>query len=279
MSAFRGVLQGCLEFEVGDEAVEVVWVEAEEFGGLREAALRLIEGGEDKTLLGIANSIVKIGGGFGSGQSSIGKGVGKIFGENEIGIADDNGALNGVFQFANVAGLIVLGEAGSGSGGESADFTIGARGVAGDEMVGERWDVLGMLAKGGHGDGDNVEAVEEVKAEFFVGDRFLEVFVGGGDEADVEFDGGGAAEADKFPLLKDAQEFSLQRGRKFRHFVEEDGTAFGDFEETFLLRDGAGEGAALVAEEFAFEERFGEGGAIERDEGTRFARAVEVDGA
>jgi len=43
------------------------------------------------------------------------------------------------------------------------------------------------------------------------------------------------------------------------------------------LTDGAGEGAAFVAEQFAFETRFGESGAIECDEGRAFARTVEVD--
>ena len=56
-------------------------------------------------------------------------------------------------------------------------------------------------------------------------------------------------------------------------------SAFGDFEQTFLLRDGAGEGATLVTEQLTFEECFREGGAIEGDKGPRFARAVQVDGA
>jgi len=34
-----------------------------------------------------------------------------------------------------------------------------------------------------------------------------------------------------------------------------------------------------MAEEFAFEQRFGQGGTIQRDKGTQFARAVEVNRA
>ena len=146
-------------------------------------------------------------------------------------------------------------------------------------MVGEQRDVLGVLAKRGHGERNDVEAIEEVEAEFFLGDGFLKVLVGGSNEADIQFDRTGAAEADEFALLKYAKELGLKGGRQFRNFVEEDGSAFRDLEEAFLLGDGAGEGATFMAEEFAFKERFGEGGAIERDEGARFARAVEVDSA
>ena len=72
-------------------------------------------------------------------------------------------------------------------------------------MVGEQRDVFGMLAEGWHGDVNDVKPIEKVEAEFFVGDGFLEVFVGGGDEADIQFDRTGAAEADEFALLKNAK--------------------------------------------------------------------------
>src|SRR6266436_2383348 len=274
-----GVFQGGLQVEVGDEAMEVVRMEAEKFGGLGEATLGLFQGSENEMFLGVAHGVVEFGGGVGNGQCAVGQSVREVFGKNQVGGADDDGALDGVLQFANVAGPIVLGETGTCRGRKSADSAIGARGVTRDEMVGEQRDVFGMLAKSGHGDGNDVEAIEEVEAEFLVGDGFLEVLVGGGDEADIQFDGGGTAETDEFAFLQDAKELGLKRGWQLCHFVEEDGSAFGDFEEAFLLTDGAGEGAAFVAEHFAFEKRFGESGAIECDEGARFAWTVEVDSA
>ena len=42
---------------------------------------------------------------------------------------------------------------------------------------------------------------------------------------------------------------------------------------------GAGEGAAFVAEQFAFQQGFGDGGAVDGDEGRFGAVAVLVDGA
>src|SRR6266481_9799372 len=178
-------LQGGLQVEVGDETVQIVGMEAEEFSSLGKAALRLFQGGEDEMFLGVAHGLVEFGGGFGNGQCTVGQSVRQVFRKNQVGGADDDGALDGVLQFADVAGPIVLGETGTCGGRKSTDFAIGARGVTRDEMVGEQRDVFGMLAKGEHGDGNNVEAIEEVEAEFFVGDGFLEVLVGGGDEADV----------------------------------------------------------------------------------------------
>src|SRR5258705_10214609 len=178
-------LQGGLQVEVGDETVQIVGMEAEEFSSLGKAALRLFQGGEDEMFLGVAHGVVEFGGGFGSGQCAVGQSVRQVFGKNHVGGADDDGALDGVLQFADVAGPIVLGKTGTCGGRKSTDFAIGARGVTRDEMVGEQRNVFGMLAKGGHGDGNDVEAVEEVEAEFFVGDGFLEVRVGGGYEADV----------------------------------------------------------------------------------------------
>ena len=106
-----------------------------------------------------------------------------------------------------------------------------------------------------------------------------EVAIGGGDQAGVGANGARTAEALELALLQDAQQFGLQLERDFAHLVEEDGAAVGEFEAPDALRDGAGEGALLVAEQLAFEQAGGDGGAIELDEGAVFARARVVDGA
>src|SRR5260370_34052591 len=62
-------------------------------------------------------------------------------------------------------------------------------------------------------------------------------------------------------------------------FIEENAASFGNFEKAFLVVDGAGERAFLMAEEFAFEERFGQRGTIKGEKQTVSARAVLVDSA
>ena len=81
----------------------------------------------------------------------------------------------------------------------------------------------------------------------------VEIFVGGGEDADVDFDCVGAAEAHEFALLDDAKQFGLRFRADGADFVEEDGALIGDFEETFFGGDGAGECAFDVAEELRFE--------------------------
>ncbi len=77
---------------------------------------------------------------------------------------------------------------------------ISTRGAAvllpelGEEFAGEEGDVLFALAQGRDVEGDDVEAVEEVLAEVAAGDLLFEVFVGSGDDADVDVCGGGGAD-------------------------------------------------------------------------------------
>ena len=108
---------------------------------------------------------------------------------------------------------------------------------------------------------------------------FFEVDVGGRDDAGI--DGDFLASADTFDglFLEEAEEFDLEGLGDFADFIEEEGAVAGGFDSAFALEVGAGEGSFFVAEEFAFEEGFGDGTAIDGDEGPVFAVAALVDGA
>jgi len=127
--------------------------------------------------------------------------------------------------------------------------------------------------------GENVKAVIKVAAKGSLGDLFRKILIGGGDDANVHALGAIAAEAFEFLLLENAQKFGLEIERKIANFVEEERAAIGEFEAADFLADGAGEGAALVAEQFGFEQAAGNGGAIDFDEGPVAAGAEIVDGA
>ncbi|OPZ05947.1 MAG: hypothetical protein BWZ08_02381 [candidate division BRC1 bacterium ADurb.BinA292] len=146
-----------------------------------------------------------------------------------------------------------------------------------DEVVGEFEDVALALAQRRHVDGEDIEPVVEILPEFGGFDHLFEVAVGRGDDADIDRDRAAAADALDFALLEDAEEFDLRGGGEVADLVEEDRAAVGQFEATLAHRDGAGEGPLLVAEEFAFEDRLGEGGAVDLDEGLVGAEAVVVD--
>ncbi len=126
---------------------------------------------------------------------------------------------------------------------------------------------------------DDVEAVVEVLAEFAAFDGVGQVPVGGGDDADVGLDRLVLAEAVELALLEDAEELALGGQGHLPDLVEEEGAAVSQLEFADPLGHGAGEGAALVAEELALQQVLGDGGAVDGDEELLGARAVLVDGA
>ena len=115
--------------------------------------------------------------------------------------------------------------------------------------------------------------------KFLALDAFFEAAVGGGENADIDFDGAVAADAFEFAFLEEAEQLGLDLRGNLADFVEEDGAAVGQFETAFALVERAGEGAFFVAEEFAFDEVFGDGGAVDLDEGSAGAGALAIEGA
>jgi len=88
-----------------------------------------------------------------------------------------------------------------------------------------------------------------------------------------------AADAVVVAIREHAQQPRLQLGGHVADFVEKEGAALGLLETTLSLRRRAGEGAALVAEEFGFEQVAGNRRGVDGDEGLVGARTVSVHGA
>ena len=76
-------------------------------------------------------------------------------------------------------------------------------------------------------------------------------------------------------LLQRAQELGLQAHVHLGDLVEQQRAAVGLLELADAARDGAGEGALLVAEQLALEQLLGDRGAVDRDE-RAFARAASL---
>jgi len=120
--------------------------------------------------------------------------------ENAVGGKDD-GALDDVLQFADVAGPVVAYEGAHGVGGNRLYVLAHAAAEDFGEMADEERNVFGAFAKRGDADGKDVEAIEKVGAEFVFGNEIGELAIGGSDEAGVGLEGAGAAEALKLALL------------------------------------------------------------------------------
>ena len=184
---------------------------------------------------------------------------------------EHDGALDHVLELAHVARPRVVEHAlERGARDGEARLAVLLR-VEPDEVIDEQRDVLAARAQRRRRDGDDVEPIVEVLAEaprLHLGEQ---IAVGRGDDADVGLDGV-AAERLVLALLQDAQELHLHLRRELADLVEEERAAGGLREAAVLLRDGAGERAALVAEELALEDRLGDRRAVHGDERAR-ARA------
>ena len=119
----------------------------------------------------------------------------------------------------------------------------------------------------------------EVLAQMSVADGFFGIFIRGGENADVHRRFALAAKAADFAIFQYAQQFCLRRRGHFADFIEQQSAAVGEFEAADAPFGRAGEGAALVAENFAFHQRFGNRGAIDGDERAAGARRKLVNAA
>ena len=103
--------------------------------------------------------------------------------------------------------------------------------------------------------------------------------MGGADDADVDALGDGGADGHHLLRLDHPQELRLRLGGHVADLVEEEGAAVGRADDAHLVAVGAGEGAALVAEELALQEVGGDGRAVDRLKGTAAqAPLVELAG-
>ena len=107
--------------------------------------------------------------------------------------------------------------------------------------------------------------------------RPMQVAVGGGEDAHVHLYRRGAAQPVDLPLLQRAQQLGLQAHVHLADLVQQQGAAVGGLEFADAARHGAGEGALLVAEQFRFQQVFGDGGAVQRDERAGGAAGAAVD--
>ena len=176
------------------------------------------------------------------------------------------GALDDIFQFAHVAGPVKLHEHAQRFRGYAGERLSRLLRKTREKKFGQAGDVFLVIAQRRNIDRHDIQAVVEVLAERAFFERRAQVAIRGGDQAHIHFDGARAAEPLEFALLQNAQQLHLRGRRHIADFVEKKRAFVGQFEFAGLAGCRAGERAFLVAEEFALEKIFGNGGAVDFDE-------------
>ena len=188
------------------------------------------------------------------------------------GIGEQRQAFDDIGELAHVPRPGVLDQGLAHRGGEARlRQAVTPRG-AGGEVLGEESDVLAALAQRWQGERHDVQAVVEILAEAPGGDLGREVAVGRRDDAHVDRNLGGRADAGDLALLQRPQELRLQRERQLADLVEEDRAGVGGLEAPGAGAVGAGVGAAFDAEELGLEEPLGNRRAVDRHERLGAAR-------
>ena len=147
------------------------------------------------------------------------------------------------------------------------------------EELHQQGNVFQALAERRDANLDGAQAVKKIFAEASGQNFGAQVAIGGGDQADVDLFYFGRADALDFAILNHAQQFGLHGQRGFADLVEKNRAAVGVFEQARAGVGGAGEGAAHVAEELAFEQGVDQRRAVADRELLRADRADLVNGA
>src|SRR5579863_8909243 len=135
-------------------------------------------------------------------------------------MASHDRALDYVLEFANVPRPIVGDEQLQRFRGNAAQILAQLRRDALNEVLGEQRDVFAALAQRWQANLNHVEAIEQIFAESSLLNFFGQIFVGGRDDAHIDFNFLRAADAVETALLQDAQEIGLQLGRDVADFIE-----------------------------------------------------------
>ena len=146
-------------------------------------------------------------------------------------------------------------------------------------MAREHRYVARTIAQRRQVNGDDVQAVVQILTKRARVDGCPQIAIGRRQDPQVDADRPRTADPLELAVLQHPQQFALERVGEFTNLVEEDRSAVSQLEPAFLLCDGASERAALVPEQFAFEQRLREGGAIDCDKRFSRARTVEMNRA
>ena len=199
------------------------------------------------------------------------------FGEDQRFVLEHDQALHHVLEFADVARPFVREQRVLQHDRRPHRRPAIHRGELQQEELDQLRDLFTPLAQGRHVDFDHLQAIVEVFAEGAGAHHRVEVAIGRRDHPHVDVDGAIAAQLGELAILQHMENLGLQRLRHLADFVEQDGAVLRELELADAGGGGAGEGAALVPEQLAFEQFGRQGRAVDLHEGRAAARRSPVN--
>ena len=145
--------------------------------------------------------------------------------------------------------------------------------VVRQKMADQFRNVFAPLAQRRQVNRHHVQSIVQVFAKFVFVDQFLQIAIAGGDHAHIDANRLRIADALELALLQHAQQLHLQLRRGGIDFVQKNRAGVRRFESARAIGDRAGERAAHVAEQFAFQQTFAQRAAIHAHKRARAARA------
>jgi len=188
-------------------------------------------------------------------------------------------AFGGVDQFAHVARPVVGEQLRQFAGRRRWRGTAVALGGLAGEVFEQQRNVLAPLAQRRDMQLGDVQPVQQVLAEAPAAHLFQQIRLGRADHPQVDLDAAVGAQPLQGLLLQYAQQLDLLRQRHAFDLVEEQRAAGGMLDAADALALGAGEGAALMAEQLALEDGFRDRRAVQRHKRPADARAEVMQAA
>src|SRR5208337_684707 len=128
-------------------------------------------------------------------------------------------AFDDIFKLPDIAGPLVSLQAFDGSLGHLLLGNILLQAVLFEKVLDQKCNVACTFSQRRDMDGNHVQPVEKVLTEFAFSDRTLQILVGCGQNADVDFNRSRSANPLKFGLLKEAKKFDLELRAHLPDFI------------------------------------------------------------
>ena len=167
--------------------------------------------------------------------------------------ADDDCLLDGMLQFADIAIPRMHLQLASGGIREYHLTFVVLLGEALDKQFGQWNNVFFPFPQRRNFHMDGIDTIKQVFAELALRHHFVQIAIGGTNQANVDGNGFVASHTHHGTALKHGEQLGLQPIRQIAYFVQEQGSSLRHFELARTIGMRIGKSAFLMSEQFAFE--------------------------